>query len=176
MTGPAVLTDPDRRWLAEAVRLSADCVPSLSAFSVGSVLVAANGIEVSRGYSRQESIADHAEEVALRRASAAGADLRGATIYSSLEPCGHRLSRSAGCAELIIEHGIRRVVFALPEPDLFVPARGARWLRSAGVTVLVDPDLADGVRAVNAHLLPVRTGPEPEHLDRRGIADVHRDR
>ena len=173
-SGDPGLTERDRRWLAEAVRLSAQCVPSATAFSVGAVLVGADGVEIARGFSRQEGAADHAEEVALRRAAAAGAIPVGATIYSSLEPCGYRLSRPAGCAQLIIDHGIRRVVFALAEPDLFVPARGARWLRDAGVTVLDDPGLAGAVRDVNAHLLSGVSGQAP--TVGRGTADVHRDR
>jgi pyrimidine deaminase RibD-like protein len=147
----------DRYWLAEAVELSRRCPPSAAAFSVGAVLVAADGSVLSTGYSRQREPADHAEQVALDLAAAAGAGpsvLAGATMYSSLEPCAARASRPVPCADLIIASGIRRVVIAWREPPLFVPGGGAVRMRAAGLTVAVLPELAAAARAVNAHLVP----------------------
>jgi pyrimidine deaminase RibD-like protein len=147
----------DWYWLAEAVELSRRCPPSAAAFSVGAVLVAADGSVLSRGYSRQREPADHAEQVALDLAAEAGAGpflLAGATMYSSLEPCAARASRPVPCADLIIASGIRRVVIAWREPPLFVPGGGAVRMRAAGVSVAVVPELAAAARAVNAHLVP----------------------
>jgi pyrimidine deaminase RibD-like protein len=153
---PPVLV-PDRHWLAEAIRLSRLCPPSASAFSVGAILVAADGSVLGHGFSRERDPADHAEEVALARAVSAGAlpaDLSGATLYSSLEPCAARASRPVPCADLIIQVGIGRVVIAWQEPPIFVPGGGAARLRQAGVTVAVVPELGAEAKAVNAHLLP----------------------
>ena len=143
----------DREWLARAVELSRDCPPSQSAYSVGAVIVDADGREIAAGHSRETDPRDHAEEVALARA-AGDPRLRGATIYSSLEPCGSRASRPRSCAQLIIEAGIPRVVYAWHEPSIFVEATGAAKLRAGGRTVLQLPDLAETVRQINAHLLP----------------------
>jgi pyrimidine deaminase RibD-like protein len=137
-------------WLAAAVELSRKCPPSETAFSVGAIIVDGAGNPVAEGYSRQED-RDHAEEAALRRL---GGDLSAATIYSSLEPCSARLSRPRTCSELIVAAGIRRVVFALREPSIFVPGDGANVLRGKGITVVERPELADRVREINAHLLP----------------------
>jgi pyrimidine deaminase RibD-like protein len=147
--------DTDRRWLLEAIELSRRCPPSASAFSVGAVLVAADGSVLGTGYSREREPADHAEEVALARATSAGLDalLPGATIYSSLEPCAARASRPVPCADLIIASGISRVVIAWREPPLFVPGGGGVRLQKAGVRVVVVPELAAAAKAVNAHLL-----------------------
>ncbi|MEP7024006.1 MAG: deaminase [Actinomycetota bacterium] len=151
----------DARWLVAAIGLSRQCPPSPSAFSVGAVLVGADGAVIATGYSRETSPADHAEEVALVKVTSAGQppgsaaavpDLGTATMYSSLEPCAARASRPRTCAELIIAAGIRRVVFAWREPPLFVPGGGAAVLTAAGVTVTELPELADAARAVNAHL------------------------
>ena len=158
---------PDRRWLREAIELSRRCPPSDTAFSVGAVVVDADGRVMATGYSREDGPHDHAEEVALRKLAAGlaparldaplrpdtRARLEGATIYSSLEPCGARASRSRTCAELILKAGIRRVVFAWREPSVFVEGRGAEILREAGVEVVEVPCLADRAREVNAHLL-----------------------
>jgi pyrimidine deaminase RibD-like protein len=152
------MAGPDYEWLAEAVALSRLCPPSRTAFSVGAVVVAADGVEVARGFSREQGEHDHAEEVALRKADRAGIPVLGATMYSSLEPCGARRSAPLPCAQLILRHGIRRVVFALAEPDVFVSPFGATALRSSGVTVVVVDALAADVREINAHLLG-GTGP-----------------
>jgi len=143
----------DYRWLSEAIELSRRCPPSRSAFSVGAVLVAADGSVIATGYSRERDPHDHAEEVALGKAGP-GARLAGATLYSSLEPCAARASRPRTCAELIIAAGVGRVVIAWREPPVFVQGGGAARLRAAGVTVTEIPGLAPAARAVNAHLLP----------------------
>ena len=157
-------TDADRHWLSAAIELSLRCPPSATAFSVGAVLVAADGTVLSTGYSRELDPADHAEELALAKiglpeasvpatVSADHARLAGATMYSSLEPCAARASRPTPCADLIIASGIGRVVIAWREPPIFVPGGGAARLRKAGLAVAVLPELAGPARAVNAHLL-----------------------
>jgi len=143
----------DADWLAEAIELSKRCTPIDSAFCVGAILVSASGPVIAQGFSRQSDPGDHAEEVALADAGSAGADLTGATLYSSLEPCLRRVSRPAPCAELILRSGIRRVVFAWREPPIFQPGGGAQWLSRHGVTVIELSDLATSARAVNALLL-----------------------
>jgi diaminohydroxyphosphoribosylaminopyrimidine deaminase/5-amino-6-(5-phosphoribosylamino)uracil reductase len=157
-TGEKIPGQPaaDQHWLAKAIRLSAQCPPSPSAFSVGAVLVGASGQVIATGYSRERDPVDHAEEVALGKAAHSGqsaAGMAGATLYSSLEPCLRRASRPRPCAELILAAGITRVVLAWLEPPLFVPGGGAAWLRAAGVSVIELPELAPAARAVNAHLL-----------------------
>jgi diaminohydroxyphosphoribosylaminopyrimidine deaminase/5-amino-6-(5-phosphoribosylamino)uracil reductase len=148
-----VATEADAGWLAAAVELSRRCRPSPGAFSVGAIVVGADGGEIAGGYSREGDDREHAEQSAIRKAEARGADLTGATIYSSLEPCGSRLTAVEPCAELIVRRGLRRVVYVLPEPEIFVTPRGDRTLRSNGVTVEIVDELAGQVRAVNAHLL-----------------------
>jgi diaminohydroxyphosphoribosylaminopyrimidine deaminase/5-amino-6-(5-phosphoribosylamino)uracil reductase len=152
------VTAADHGWLREAISLSRRCPPSRTAFSVGAVLVGADGSVLATGYSREADPHEHAEEAALAKlAPAARAGLAEATIYSSLEPCRARASRPVPCAELIIGAGIGRVVIAWLEPPVFVPGGGAVRLREAGITVVEIPGLAAVARAVNAALL----GPAP---------------
>jgi pyrimidine deaminase RibD-like protein len=148
------MPDPDRHWLALAVDLAGRCEPSPTAFSVGAVIVTADGSLLATGFSRETDPADHAEEVALVKAAAAGGRplLHGATMYSSLEPCAARASRPIPCADLIAESGIGRVVIAWLEPPIFVPGGGAERLRAAGMQVDVLPEFAAAARAVNSHL------------------------
>ena len=143
----------DRELLAEAVALARHCPPSATAFSVGAIVVAADGREIARGWSRDVDAVVHAEESALQRA-AGDPGLRGATVYSSLEPCSMRASRPVPCAQLIVAAGVARVVLAWREPEVFVPAaRGAELLVAGGVEVVELPELADAALAPNRHIL-----------------------
>ncbi|MEV6762193.1 dihydrofolate reductase family protein [Streptomyces sp. NPDC051105] len=151
----AVASAADRHWLRLACELAADCPPSRTAFSVGAVVVAADGTELARGHSREAGDpVVHAEEAALAKIPPADPRLATATVYTSLEPCTHRASRPHPCAELILRAGVRRVVTAWREPDTFVEAAdGTGMLREAGVAVLVLGAYEDLAKTPNAHLL-----------------------
>ncbi|MFF7977102.1 dihydrofolate reductase family protein [Streptomyces sp. NPDC007905] len=149
-------TAADRHWLRTACDLAALCPPSRTAFSVGAVVVAADGTELARGHSREGGDpVVHAEEAALAKIDPTDPRLPGATVYSSLEPCSRRASRPAPCAELILRAGVGRVVTAWREPDTFVTAAdGTGVLVSAGVDVVLLPECEGPAKAPNAHLLP----------------------
>ncbi|MEU8851054.1 dihydrofolate reductase family protein [Streptomyces sp. NPDC048564] len=146
----------DRRWLAVACDLAAQCPPSETAFSVGAVVVAADGTELARGYSREGGDpVVHAEEAALAKIEAGDPRVTSATVYTSLEPCTHRASRPVTCARLILDAGVRRVVTAWREPDTFVAgADGSGLLAGEGVDVVVLPEYEGRAKAPNSHLLP----------------------
>ena len=154
-------SDADLYWLRETIALSRRCRPSQTAFSVGAVIVAADGTPLATGYSREADPRDHAEEAALGKLARGDPRLAGATLYSSLEPCGVRASRPRPCAELIIAARIPRVVYAWREPPLLATGGGADMLRAAGVSVTEVPELAAEARQVNAHL--TRTPGPPSH-------------
>ena len=137
----------DVHHMREALCLSEKCPPSNSAYAVGCVIVNAKDLVVATGFSREEFEYEHAEELAIRRALQSQNDLRLCTLFSTLEPCSVRLSKRKSCTERIIEHGIKRVVFALSEPETFVKCEGAILLRKAGVEVIILEDLAKEVRA-----------------------------
>ncbi|MGW1285288.1 dihydrofolate reductase family protein [Streptomyces sp. NPDC002586] len=153
-TGP-LPTAADRHWLRTACELAALCPPSPTAFSVGAVVVAADGTELARGHSREG--ADplvHAEEAALAKLDPADPRLATATVYSSLEPCARRASRPAPCSELILRAGVRRVVTAWQEPDTFVDAAdGTGVLVKGGAEVVVLPECEEQAKAPNRHLV-----------------------
>ncbi|MET8394981.1 dihydrofolate reductase family protein [Streptomyces anthocyanicus] len=144
----------DRHWLALACELAELCPPSDTAFSVGAVVVAADGSELARGHSREGGDpVVHAEEAALAKVDPEDPRLPGATVYSSLEPCARRASRPAPCARLILDAGVRRVVTAWREPDTFVAgADGSGVLTAAGAVVVVLAEYAQRAKAPNRHL------------------------
>ena len=98
----------------------------------------------------------HAEREAIAAAWARGAaDLRGMTMYVTLEPCAHH-GKQPPCVEAIVEAGIARVVIGCEDPNP-VAAGGAEKLRLAGVVV----EFAEsrGARAVTAPFVKrMRTG------------------
>ncbi|MFD5077748.1 dCMP deaminase [Streptomyces sp. NPDC058371] len=149
----------DLEWLRRAVDLSRHCPPSPTAYSVGAVLVGADGRELSRGYSRQDGSRVHAEQAALRSLGPPRPSLRGATLYTSLEPCTRRASSPSPCARLVLAAGVGRVVVAWREPPLFVAdCTGVETLRAAGVEVVCRDELAAAARSVNRHLLSPGAG------------------
>ncbi len=98
---------------------------------VGAVVVAQTG-EIFEGSTSRVG-GPHAEILAIR---AAGSLVRGATMYTTLEPCNHQ-GRTGPCTEAIIEAGIARVVVGITDPDEKVSGRGIARLREAGVSVEV---------------------------------------
>lgn len=144
-------TEEDLHHLRQAVSLSRRCTPCATSYCVGAVIVTRSG-DCFTGYTHETSPTHHAEQEAILKAAAAGADLRGASIYSSMEPCSTRSSEPESCSELILRHGFSRTVFALYEPSCFVCCQGAVRLRENGVEVRVYPQLADEVLAINGHL------------------------
>ena len=96
---------------------------------VGCVILDKTGEPIAEGRTAQCG-GPHAERVALERA---GADARGGTLLTTLEPCSHH-GRTPPCTEAIIEAGISRVVFGVIDPNPCA-AGGAEVLTAAGITV-----------------------------------------
>lgn len=142
----------DKEYLQLAIDESRKCTPSYGSYRVGAVIVAADG-RVYTGHTHETGPHNHAEEEAVARALRDGAELAGATIYSSMEPCSARASKPVSCSQLIINHGLRRVVYALGEPPVFVDCHGAANLAAAGIEVVRIDELSQQVRDINAHLL-----------------------
>lgn len=108
---------------------------------VGCVLVR-NGEIVGRGFHRAAGTG-HAEVVALREA---GESARGATAYVTLEPCNHH-GRTGPCSVALIEAGVSRVIFAVPDPNPRAVG-GRKRLEEAGIDVSQGL-LADEAAAIN---------------------------
>ncbi|WP_461170687.1 bifunctional diaminohydroxyphosphoribosylaminopyrimidine deaminase/5-amino-6-(5-phosphoribosylamino)uracil reductase RibD [Arthrobacter sp. Z1-15] len=97
---------------------------------VGAVILGHAGEVLSTGYHRGAGT-PHAEADALAAAAAAGADVAGATIVVTLEPCNHT-GRTGPCTQAILKAGITRVVYAAADPTAEASG-GAATLAAAGV-------------------------------------------
>jgi diaminohydroxyphosphoribosylaminopyrimidine deaminase / 5-amino-6-(5-phosphoribosylamino)uracil reductase len=152
--------EADRQRLMQAIELAKKCPPSSTAFSVGAIIVDEHGEMIADGYSRDIDERVHAEESALSRLH--GVRLDDATLYSTLEPCSIRRSRPLTCTQLIIAAGIRRVVIAWREPDLFVAdCQGVELLTSHGIEVVEISDLSEPARKAG---MPSDTGDSLESI------------
>ncbi len=119
---------------------------------VGAVVVSEGAI-VGEG-SHEGPGLPHAEVVALDQA---GARARGATLFTSLEPCDH-YGRTPPCTEAIVRAGIARVVSAARDPNPVVDGQGVRSLRARGVEVLEGVREAEAQRLNAGFAKHVRTG------------------
>ncbi len=97
--------------------------------AVGAVIVKGGKI-IARGFHAKAGT-DHAEAVALKKA---GGQAKGATLYSTLEPCNHT-GRTGPCAQAMITAGIVRAVYASSDPNPLVNGKGHRALKKAGIRV-----------------------------------------
>lgn len=121
--------DADTRAMRRAVELAARGLGSTSPNPVvGCVVTDAAGTVVGEGWHERGRMGPHAEVHALR---AAGGAARGGTAYVTLEPCNHT-GRTGPCARALVEAGITRVVYAVPDPNPQASG-GAATLRAAGV-------------------------------------------
>jgi len=100
--------------------------------SVGAVLVR-DGVVIGLGHT-QPAGGPHAEVMALADARRQGFDPRGATLYSTLEPCRHH-GRTPPCTDAILAAGIARVVVGVVDPFPEMRGKSVDLLRGQGVEV-----------------------------------------
>lgn len=125
----AILSDEDA--MAHALVWAARGMYSTSPNPrVGCVIVRERGI-IAAGFTQPAGQA-HAEVQALRTAQTDNVDVRGATVYVTLEPCSH-FGRTPPCADALIAAGVARVVVAIADPNPLVAGQGLAKLQAAGI-------------------------------------------
>ncbi len=120
----------DVAWMRRAIELAARGIGSTHPNPVvGCVITAADGNPAGEGFHAVAG-GPHAEVEALRMA---GPRARGGTAYVTLEPCNHT-GRTGPCADALIEAGVARVVYAVPDPNRQASGGGDK-LRSKNIQV-----------------------------------------
>ncbi len=109
-------------------------------------LIVKEGRIVGEGFTQTVG-GNHAEIQALAYATAQGQDVKGATVYVTLEPCSH-FGRTPPCVEALIRAGVGKVVAAIKDPNPQVAGKGIARLRDAGIDVLCGV-LEDQAREIN---------------------------
>lgn len=100
--------------------------------TVGAVIVK-DGKIIGKGYHKKAGL-PHGEREAIADAKSRGYDLRGSTMYVTLEPCCH-YGRTPPCTLAIVEEGISRVVVSTLDPNPMVAGKGVEFLRQRGIRV-----------------------------------------
>jgi diaminohydroxyphosphoribosylaminopyrimidine deaminase/5-amino-6-(5-phosphoribosylamino)uracil reductase len=136
--------DTDHEHLSRAIDLAANGTGRVHPNPVVGAVIVRDGEVLAEGW-HSEFGGLHAERAAIE--AAAGADLTGATLYVSLEPCCHQ-GKQPPCTDAIIEAGIARVVVASDDPSEKASGRGLGILRDEGIEV----DVAGGELAHRARL------------------------
>ncbi|MCU0258414.1 MAG: bifunctional diaminohydroxyphosphoribosylaminopyrimidine deaminase/5-amino-6-(5-phosphoribosylamino)uracil reductase RibD [Solirubrobacteraceae bacterium] len=123
----------DQQLLDRAIELGRRGLGRVSPNPTVGAVIARDGEVLGEGWHREYG-GLHAEAEAI--AAAGDADLAGATLYVSLEPCCHQ-GKQPPCTEAILAAGIRRVVVAADDPTEKASGRGLGILRDEGVEVLL---------------------------------------
>jgi diaminohydroxyphosphoribosylaminopyrimidine deaminase/5-amino-6-(5-phosphoribosylamino)uracil reductase len=142
---PMAVTEHDTRHLLRAIELAARARGQTSPNPLVGAVVVKGGRVIGEGMHTAAGQA-HAERAALEDCSE---DPAGATLYVSLEPCGHH-GRTPPCTEAILDASIARVVIASDDPTRKASGLGAGILRDEGVDVVwVDGEIAAAARLLN---------------------------
>lgn len=116
--------------MKRAIELARSALGSTSPNPAVGAVVIQNGAVVGEGYTLPPG-QRHAEIGALAQA---GSSAQGATLFCTLEPCCH-YGRTPPCTDAVIAAGIRRVVYAVRDPNPRVSGGGEAALRAAGIAV-----------------------------------------
>ncbi|MCY4366917.1 MAG: bifunctional diaminohydroxyphosphoribosylaminopyrimidine deaminase/5-amino-6-(5-phosphoribosylamino)uracil reductase RibD [Chloroflexi bacterium] len=122
-------TSPMQRaiWLARQALGNTSPNPAVGAVIVRDEAIVGEGFTLPPGQR-------HAEIGALEQA---GTHARGATLFTTLEPCCHH-GRTPPCTEAVIAAGIKEVVAAAVDPNPLVAGRGMDQLREAGIAARIE--------------------------------------
>ncbi|MGO9489276.1 MAG: bifunctional diaminohydroxyphosphoribosylaminopyrimidine deaminase/5-amino-6-(5-phosphoribosylamino)uracil reductase RibD [Solirubrobacteraceae bacterium] len=138
-------TDTDRIHLERTIELASRGRRAVRPNPVVGAIVARDGEVLGEGWHQRYGGA-HAEVNAIEACGLA--DLEGATLYVSLEPCCHE-GKTPPCTDAILQAGIRRVVIASDDPTEKASGRSLGILRDEGIEVV----MADGAVAAAARML-----------------------
>lgn len=155
-------------FLRQALSEARKSPPKPTNFRVGCLIVSYENpsapLILSSGYTLELPGNTHAEQCALLKLAAIhGSDESGlasiftpalnVALYTTLEPCGKRLSGNLPCVQRIIatreasnKGGIRKVIFGAKEPGTFVQdSPSCRLLTEAGIDWQYVPNLEDEI-------------------------------
>lgn len=98
---------------------------------VGAVI--SRGDDVLAAGFKGEREGAHAEQVALEKAAAAGVDVEGAELFTTLEPCANSRTSRVPCCQLIADAGISTVHIGEYDPNPRIYRLGWKYLRDSGI-------------------------------------------
>jgi diaminohydroxyphosphoribosylaminopyrimidine deaminase/5-amino-6-(5-phosphoribosylamino)uracil reductase len=135
----------DAGFMARAIELALLGLGRVSPNPLVGCVVVHDGRIIGEGWHRAYGAA-HAEAAAVQSVRDKRL-LSASTVYVTLEPCTH-YGKTPPCADMLIEHGVRRVVIGSTDSNPRVTGRGAAKLEEAGIAVATGV-LEDACRYLN---------------------------
>lgn len=127
--------DQDSLWMSRALELAHKGLGTTSPNPPVGAVIVKDGVLLGEGWHERAGEL-HAERRALNHARLRGhgEELKGATMYVTLEPCSS-YGRTPPCTDAIIEAGISRVVYGAVDPDERHSGRAYTILKAHGIRV-----------------------------------------
>jgi diaminohydroxyphosphoribosylaminopyrimidine deaminase / 5-amino-6-(5-phosphoribosylamino)uracil reductase len=142
-----MLKDTDSKYMHLALRLAKRAEGMTSPNPLVGAIAVKRGEIIGKGYHGKAGL-PHAEIEAFLDAERKGHNLKGSTLYVTLEPCCHTGKRTPPCVDAIIEKGVSKLVVGTPDLNPNVNGKGIRILREKGIEVKVGV-LEDRCREIN---------------------------
>lgn len=147
------VVDVDRAHAARAIE---EALKSEDNTRVGAV-IARGATILATGY-RGERDKLHAEQIALLKAEEQNVDIRGAVLYTTLEPCANSRTSRVPCAELVAQAGITEVHIGEYDPNPQIYRLGWKHLRDRNVRLRDFPaDLREKAQEAGANFTKLFT-------------------
>lgn len=126
--------DPDSKYMYLALRLAKRAEGMTSPNPLVGAIAVKEGEIIGKGYHRKAGL-PHGEIEAFLDAERKGHNLKGSTLYVTLEPCCHTGKRTPPCVDAIIEKGISKLVVGTLDLNPNVGGKGINILREKGIEV-----------------------------------------
>ena len=123
------MSTDDLHWMTLALEEAKQGIGLVSPNPAVGAVIVRDGKELARGW-HQKYGTHHAERDALSKVE----NVKGATIYVTLEPCSSH-GNTGACTDALIAAGISRVVYAICDPNPDHAGRADEVLRAAGIEV-----------------------------------------
>lgn len=143
----------DRDYMKLALRLARRGLGRTSPNPMVGAVIVKDGRIIGQGYHRFFG-GKHAEINALENATE---DVRGATMYVTLEPCRH-WGKTPPCVDAIIKSGIGRVAIGTLDPNPSMSGKSVALLKEPGIQTLVGMLEAECRTLNEAHFKLMTTG------------------
>jgi diaminohydroxyphosphoribosylaminopyrimidine deaminase/5-amino-6-(5-phosphoribosylamino)uracil reductase len=122
----------DKQFMRLALKLAGKGKGKTSPNPMVGAVVVKKGEILSKGYHKKFG-GPHAEAIAIK---ACGNKAKGATLYTTLEPCCH-FGKTPPCTDLIIQSDIKKVVCAIIDPNPKINGKGLKRLTKHGIRVIL---------------------------------------
>lgn len=124
---------PDELFMQRAIELAQLSRGSVSPNPLVGCVIVHNNLIIGEG--RHEKFGEAHAEVNAINAVKNQSLLKDSTVYVNLEPCSH-FGKTPPCADMLVQHRVKRVVIANIDPNPLVQGKGIQKLKDAGIEVV----------------------------------------